>query len=84
MAFNHSSDIDFKDSFKNSKMKNCTVKLYSFLGIDATLYQIETEKQQTEKQVDDFKSLNISNKTDELREIEGIFPKNLWNILNHL
>ena len=35
VAFNHSSDIDFKD-FKNL-LKNCTAKSYTFLVIDATL-----------------------------------------------
>ena len=32
-------------------------------------------EKQTEKQVDALKSLNLSNKTDELKQIEGIFPK---------
>ena len=45
------------------------------------LHQIETEKQQTEKHVDALTSLNIFNKRDELKEIEGIFPKNLLNNL---
>ena len=35
IAFNHLSDIDLKD-FMNL-YKKCTVKLYSFLVIDATL-----------------------------------------------
>ena len=35
IAFNHSSDIDFKD-FINF-YKKCTAKAYSFLVIDATL-----------------------------------------------
>ena len=35
IAFNHLSDIDFKD-FMNL-YKKCTAKLYSFLVIDATL-----------------------------------------------
>ena len=35
VAFNHSSDIDFKD-FMNL-YKKCTAKPYSFLAIDATL-----------------------------------------------
>ena len=34
-AFNHSSDIDFKD-FRNL-YKKCTAKPYSFLVTDATL-----------------------------------------------
>ena len=34
-AFNHSSDVDFRD-FVNL-YKKCTVKTYSFLVIDATL-----------------------------------------------
>ena len=45
------------------------------------LHQIETEKQQTEKHVDALTSLTIFNKRDELKEIEGIFPKNLLNNL---
>ena len=32
-------------------------------------------EKQTEKQVDALKSLNLSNKTDELKQIEAIFPK---------
>ena len=36
---------------------------------------------QTEKQVVSLKSLNLSNKTNELKQIEGIFPKNLLNDL---
>ena len=35
LAFNHSSDIDFRD-FENL-YKKCTAKPYSFLVIDATL-----------------------------------------------
>ena len=35
VAFNHSSDIDFKD-FMNL-LKNCTAKSCTFLVIDATL-----------------------------------------------
>ena len=35
IAFNHSSDIDFKDII--NLYKRCTAKLYSFLVIDATL-----------------------------------------------
>ena len=35
VAFNHSSDIDFKD-FMNL-LKNCTAKSYTFLVIDASL-----------------------------------------------
>ena len=35
VAFNHSSNIDFKD-FMNL-LKNCTAKSYTFLVIDATL-----------------------------------------------
>ena len=35
IAFNHSSDIDFKD-FMNLH-KKCTAKPYSYLVIDATL-----------------------------------------------
>ena len=36
---------------------------------------------QTKKQVYALKSLNLSNKTDELKQIKGIFPKNLLNDL---
>ena len=36
---------------------------------------------QTEKQIDALKSLNLSNKTNELKQIECIFPKNLLNDL---
>ena len=35
IAFNHSSDIDFKDFI--NLYKKCTAKPYSFLVIDATL-----------------------------------------------
>ena len=35
IAFNYSSDIDFKDFM--DLYKKCTAKLYSFLVIDATL-----------------------------------------------
>ena len=38
-------------------------------------------EKQAEKQADALKSLNLSNKTDELKWIEGIFPKNLLNNL---
>ena len=34
ISFNHSSDIDFKDSIY---IKKCTAKPFSFLVIDATL-----------------------------------------------
>ena len=34
---------------------------------------------QTEKQVGALKSLDLSNKKDELKQIEGIFPQNLMN-----
>ena len=36
---------------------------------------------QTKKQAYVWKSLNLSNKTDELKQIRGIFPKNLLNDL---
>ena len=36
-------------------------------------------KKQTEKQVGATKSLDISNKKDELKQIESIFPQNLMN-----
>ena len=38
-------------------------------------------EKQTEKQVDALKSLNLSNKINELKRIEGIFPKILLNYL---
>ena len=37
IAFNHSSDIDFKDFIKNNLYKKCTAKPYSFLVINTTL-----------------------------------------------
>ena len=36
-------------------------------------------QKQTEKQVGALKSLKFSNKKDELKEIEDIFPQNLMN-----
>ena len=36
-------------------------------------------EKQTEKQVGALKSLDLSNKKDELKQIEGIFPQNLMN-----
>ena len=42
IAFNHSSDIDFKD-FMNL-YKKCTAKPYSFLVIDATLASDNTSR----------------------------------------
>ena len=36
-------------------------------------------EKQTEKQVGALKSLSFSNKEDEFKQIEGIFPKNLLN-----
>ena len=38
-------------------------------------------KKKTQKEVDALKSLNVSNKIDELKQIQGIFPKNLLNDL---
>ena len=38
-------------------------------------------EKQTEKQVGALKSLDLSNKKDELKQIEGIFPQNLINDL---
>ena len=38
-------------------------------------------EKQIEKQVDVIKCLDISNKKDELKQIEGIFPQNLINDL---
>ena len=37
IAFNHSSDIDFKGFIKNNLYKKCTAKPYSFLVINTTL-----------------------------------------------
>ena len=37
IAFNHSSDIDFKDFIKNNLYKKCTAKPYSFLVINTAL-----------------------------------------------
>ena len=40
-------------------------------------------EKQTEKQVDALPSLNLSAKTDDLKQIENIFPKNLLtNVIN--
>ena len=40
-------------------------------------------EKQTEKQVDELPSLNLSAKTDDLKQIENIFPKNLLtNVIN--
>ena len=38
-------------------------------------------EKQTEKQVDALKSLNLSNKIDELNQIKTIFPQNQINYL---
>ena len=38
-------------------------------------------EKQTEKQAGALKSLDLSNKKDELKQIEGIFPQNLMNDL---
>ena len=38
-------------------------------------------EKQTEKQVNALKSVNFSNKTDELKQIQGIFQKKLLNDL---
>ena len=40
----------------------------------------EPLEKQTEKQVRDLKSLNLSNKKDEIKQIEGIFPQTLMNV----
>ena len=37
-------------------------------------------EKQTEKQVGALRSLDLSNKKDELKQIEGIFPKTCWMI----
>ena len=48
---------------------------YSLLG--------KALEKQTEKQVDALPSLNLSDKTDELKQIERIFPNNLLtNVIN--
>ena len=41
----------------------------------------KTLEKQTEKEVDALKSLNLSSKTNELKEIDGTFSKNLLNDL---
>ena len=38
-------------------------------------------KKRTEKQIDAIKSLDISNKKDEIKQIESTFPLNLMNDL---
>ena len=38
-------------------------------------------EKQTEKQVGAIESLKCSNKSDELKQIDGIFPQNLMNNL---
>ena len=45
-----------------------------------------TSEKQIEKQVGVLKSLDISNKKDELKQIEGVFPKDIPNdlIINKL
>ena len=48
---------------------------YSLLG--------KVLEKQTEKQVDALPSLNLSDKTDELKQTERIFPNNLLtNVIN--
>ena len=37
-------------------------------------------EKQTEKQVGALRSLDLSNKKDELKQIKGIFPKTCWMI----
>ena len=37
-------------------------------------------EKQTEKQVGTLRTLDLSNKKDELKQIEGIFPKTCWMI----
>ena len=41
---------------------------------------IEALEKQTEKQFDDFKSLNLLNKTDKLKQIKGLVSKICWMI----
>ena len=38
-------------------------------------------EKQTEKQIGPIKSLDLSNKKDELKHIKGIFPKSMLNVL---
>ena len=38
-------------------------------------------KEQTKEQVTAIKDLNISDKTNELKQTEGVFPQNLLNDL---
>ena len=46
---------------------------YSFLG--------KAFEKQTKKQIDSLNSVNLSKKTNESRQIEGIFPQNQMNDL---
>ena len=48
IAFNHSSDIDFKDFI--NLYKKCTAKPYSFLVIDATLTSDNVLERVSEKE----------------------------------
>ena len=41
----------------------------------------KASENQTEKQVGTIKSLDLSNKKDELKQTDGIFPQNLMNDL---
>ena len=40
-------------------------------------YLGEALEKQTERQINVLRSLKLSNKTNELKQIEGVFPKNL-------
>ena len=42
---------------------------------------VKAFKEQTKEQVKAIKDLNISDKTNELKQLEGIFPQNLLNDL---
>ena len=63
-----SRKIDQYECFKCEEMLSSNLKFtYSPSG--------KALEKQAEKQVDALKSLIVSNKTDELKLIEGIFPK---------
>ena len=61
--------------FSRSQVIEKSKFTYSLLG--------KALEKQTEKQVDALPSLNLSAKTDDLKQIENIFPKNLLtNVIN--
>ena len=54
------------DKYHTDKVANIIIQTYSSLG--------KFIEKQTKKQVDALKSLNLSNKIDELNQIKTIFP----------